>query len=231
MAYPETIREKIRWAWYNFHNVGGSSSRVLGIPVFGNRHFDRRWFKLTVLPLYRFFRSAQDAKNWVRYRTIKRHKYHLVDTRLGPGYYDQDTRMLHACFSLLGDYIEEEGGADKLAQWSQELMAEPDKNAPEGMQMGQAQRQNEALSLWRWWTVEKPADEKLRDELLHDLYGNRRLRTRPVMGGELEEILLPEFTEDERTKEKRFRALEAKIDDDEQVMLHRLIDIRGSLWI
>jgi hypothetical protein len=48
-----------------------------------------------------------NVRSWLRYRLLKRHRYHLVDTGLTPGYYDQDNRMLHACFALLVDYVDE----------------------------------------------------------------------------------------------------------------------------
>ena len=35
-------------------------------------------------------------------------RYHVVKTGLKPGYYDKDQIMLHACFSLLVDYVEKE---------------------------------------------------------------------------------------------------------------------------
>lgn len=40
----------------------------------------------------------------IRYRTIRR--FHLVDTKLNPGYHEIDERMLHANFELLVDYVE-----------------------------------------------------------------------------------------------------------------------------
>lgn len=43
---------------------------------------------------------------WIRHRTWD--KYHIVKTDLEPGYYDKDEIMLHANFSLLVDYVENE---------------------------------------------------------------------------------------------------------------------------
>lgn len=40
----------------------------------------------------------------IHYHIIR--KYHLVDTKLGPGYHEIDKRMLHANFELLVDYVE-----------------------------------------------------------------------------------------------------------------------------
>jgi hypothetical protein len=43
---------------------------------------------------------------WVAYRTYD--KYHIVNTGLEPRYYDKDTILLHANFSILVDYVETE---------------------------------------------------------------------------------------------------------------------------
>jgi hypothetical protein len=43
---------------------------------------------------------------WIKYRTTER--YHIVDTKLKPAYYDVDTRLTDACFSLLIDFVEKE---------------------------------------------------------------------------------------------------------------------------
>lgn len=40
----------------------------------------------------------------VRHRTT--HRYHVVNTRLKPGYYEMNQRLLHASFSLLVDHVE-----------------------------------------------------------------------------------------------------------------------------
>lgn len=41
---------------------------------------------------------------WLQYRFG--YKFHQVDLKIKPGYCDVDYRMLHACFSLLEDYVE-----------------------------------------------------------------------------------------------------------------------------
>ena len=50
------------------------------------------------------FTSFSDFAWAIRYRTVN--KYHLVNTKLNPGYHEIDTRMLHANFELLVDYVE-----------------------------------------------------------------------------------------------------------------------------
>ena len=51
-----------------------------------------------------FLRPIRNARYWVRYRTTD--KYHLVDTKLKPDYYDTSTIMLHANMELLRDHVE-----------------------------------------------------------------------------------------------------------------------------
>lgn len=70
-----------------------------------------------------------DIERWVAYRTYD--KYHIVNTRLAPQYYDKDTIILHACFSILVDFIEIELASgnwtveskDKIS-WKQYLLRE-----------------------------------------------------------------------------------------------------------
>ena len=55
----------------------------------------------------------ETPRSFLHYRIFD--KYHTVDTKLKPGYYDIDTRMLHSCFSLLVDYVELEKAYAQLA--------------------------------------------------------------------------------------------------------------------
>lgn len=208
---------------------GGSSDAVLGVSIYGR---DKKWWHdYTIMPLYRIGRYVNDAKWWLKYRFVKSHRYHIVYTDLEPGYHDEDERILHACFALLEEYIKWHGGDVKLEKWSKELETEPDKNAPAGLQKAQADRQLGAVDLYRWWKIERPADEKRYDDLLQILYGDKkRMRFEKVDGSDLYEIKFDPFDGDEKAMHKEFRALEKKISDDEQKMLHRLIDIRPSLW-
>jgi hypothetical protein len=213
-----------------FWNVtGGSSDAVLGVPIYGRKK--RVWHNFTIMPLYRIGRSIRDAKFWIFYRVHPKHRYHIINTGLEPGYYDEDTLILHGCFAMLERYIEWHGGDSDLEKFSKDLLAEPDKNAPPGLQSHQGDSQLEAVKLYRWWKVEKPADEKLRDDLMMKLYGDKkRVSFVPTDHPQLQKMEFTPFEGDEIAIEKEFRALEKKIEDDEQAMLHRLIDIRPGLW-
>lgn len=71
------------------------------------RSFPVRWFFSETLPDFHshFIKyPMRKTKNWFRYRFKER--YHVVKTGLAPNYYDADTRMIHAAFQLLVDYVE-----------------------------------------------------------------------------------------------------------------------------
>ena len=157
--------------------------------------------------VYRALGRLYRAKWWLLHRLHPRHRYHVIDTGLPPNYYDEDTLILHACMAMLGRYIKWHGGPDSLEAFSAELRTD------EYRFVRQADQQDEAVAIWRWWTIEHPADRKRREEMLNELYGAR-----------------PPRDDVWHARNDEFRALEAKIDADEQSMLHRLIDIRPGLW-
>lgn len=205
--------------------------------VFGSRVFrnQARWIKLP----YRMFCSISDAKYWCKYRMFPT-RYHWVDTGLRPGYHDPDETMLYAAMSCLGRYIKEMGGTDEIDKFNTKLRdpkshnvnAAGFMNQEVGIQENaQAARQNEAATIWRWWTVERPADQKRHKDLLMYLYGSdkKRVSWKPA-GNDLMEAVIRPFEGEEETLHNEFRQLEDKIEEDEQKMLHRLVEIRESLW-
>lgn len=221
------------WRWH-FLSVGGGSDDVLfGIKIYGNKHFYEPWFQYTVMKVYRVAAAIHRAKMWLFYRTTRRDCW-TINTGLQPGYYDCDTLMLHGCMGLLCRYVEDECGGDAGLDEFTNSLRQPgsEGHGPREVVDAQADRQEEAITIYRWWKVQKAADEKRRKELLLKLYGNgrSRMKSKPVMDGKLHEITFDPFEGDEISLHKEFRALEAKIDEDEQAMLHRLIDIRQSLW-
>jgi hypothetical protein len=166
--------------------------------------------------LYHAVRRVKDIRNWFRYRLHPKHHYHIVRTGLSPGYYDQDTRMLHACMALLADWIEENGGVDHIVNWSAELCAATNASTQE-VNIRQADIQDEALAIHRWWTVERPEAERDKEKALDDWYGWQG-----------------DKGQDESPKGERWEvlnALEEKLAEDDQAYLHRLIEIRPSLWV
>lgn len=224
-----------RWWRQHFLRASGGSSDVLfGIKIYGNRFYREPWFQATVVRAYRMARRIHAAKMWFYYRLAKDgRKCWEVQTGLEPGYYDCDTLMLNGCMGLLCRYVEDECGGDQgLEKFTQELQ-EPgsEGHGPRECVEAQAKSQSEAITIYRWWKVQRPADQKRRDYLLTELYGKEnRMKTIPVMGGNLHQVIFDPFKGDEVSMHDEFRALENKIDRDEEEMLLRLIQIRTSLW-
>lgn len=211
---------------FNFSR--GSLASVFGVSVYGRRS-DAWWHKAFIRPVYLVGARVRDAVWQVRYRVDPRHRYHLIDTHLKPGYHDVDTLMLHGMFSLLRRYVEDEmGGADSIMAFNEELRRDPNYDPEDPPR--QLSNQAEAVKLYQWWTVYLPAIEKRRDELLHLLYSDHPIETVPVEGTDLRQLVFRKRTEEQEAMHREMRALDERIEREAQEMLHRLIDISGSLW-
>lgn len=82
---------------------------------------------------------------WFAHRFCNRHKYNCVDMgkTLKPGYYEIETRMLHALFTLLSDYVEREMD---IVTWDETL---------EDVRL-----KTEIDYLYSWWKIVYPNYEK-----------------------------------------------------------------------
>jgi hypothetical protein len=232
MSEDDKLTFRQWWHW-KFLNCGRGSTAVLfGVPIYGNRFYDTLWFRGTVMPIFRLGRSLHDMRAWLRCRTFPKYRHHVVDTGLRPGWHDCDELMLHACMALLCRYVEWEcGGEDKLAGFSDELLVPGSEgHGPRNVVEAQANTQNEALTIYRWWKYERPVDRARNEELLLRLYDQRRMKTEPTEDGVLHEIKFEPLVGEDIDHHKEFKKLEQKIDQDERMMLRRLIDIRQSLW-
>jgi len=105
----KVIRKKIKnfraWLDYNPPYYLSSKGWRLFKEEFAERAPIRFWLKYN-FPKYTnpIIWRYNDIKNWIRYRTTDR--YHIVNTGLEPGYYNIDTIMLNANFTLLKDFVE-----------------------------------------------------------------------------------------------------------------------------
>lgn len=148
---------------------------------------------------------------WVKYRLLPRHRYHLVPTGDKPGYADQLHRMLGVNMQLLKDYIEEAGGVDELEDWTRQLR---------NIQYGEAQAEAQAIfaRIYRWWTEWRPVREETERELLHwwsECRGN----------------MDDEPSEEAEERIEMLWAFEEAAWEEDQEMLHLLVENRGDLWI
>lgn len=219
-------------------SLNGSDATIFGYKVWGDNC--PKWVEF----IYDVAKKVDDAKWWIQYRFNPEHKYNVVYTDLKPGYHCQDTRILHACMGILCDYIEEfkgkypeEKDKDKSAEqiieeFNKELRA-PD-NAWGGDCSDQADRQEKALKIYRWWKYEKSKDEAREEELCHLLYGQKENEIMTIIpcvdNPEMSEAIFRELTEQEKVWREEMDTLDKKIHDDEQSMLVALMEIRNTIW-
>ena len=222
-----------RYGLWDFGMGLGSSSHLFGIGVYGDHH-GKWWHTYLFMPIWSVGRGGYEAQLWFNYRFNPKHQYHLINTGLEPGYYDVDTLMLNGCFALLKRYVEQEmGGVEKMDAFTKDPEGREEPVSNGTPTADQASSQSEASKLYRWWTVERPADLARDEELVHRLYGKDgliRMHTEPTPDGKFHNVGFEERTAEAKVVRAEHRALEAKIHKDAQDMLHRLIDIRGGLW-
>ena len=186
------------------------------------------------------FRKLKDVKRWFQHRLHPSYRYHIVNTGLKPNYYDIDTRMLHACFSLLVEYVEtelpsmssdknlspREAGLQHL-DWAINYNNNIEADAHEWDRMNESQVNAAKITkeLYLWWKDEYPTYEDLECESSPDI---------SALGLEVfKESWRKTHVEEyaawrdwcDRTNE-----LEAQHNAKEQEMLHKLMEIRQSLW-
>lgn len=192
------------------------------------------------------FRKWNDIVWWLRYRYSPKYRYYLIDTKLKPGYYDADHRMLHGLFSLLVDFVECEKG------WMQRIMGENEKKVgfierwrfrdrdagiryltweatldnpalpPLDQVPSQAEAAREILELYKWWTENypnrlDPSDASGWSDECEKQRANGSLLNQPL-------------TTSGKFALDKYREIEERYYAEEQEMLKRLIDLRHRLW-
>jgi hypothetical protein len=135
-------------------------------------------------------------------------------TTLDKGWHDTDELLLHAAFQLLVDFMEKER-PEKMTDWSF------DKTHRKAWK--------DIDNLFKWWKHTRPN----RKSPIED----KKIRRPPflvkkVSGTELREILQPDrkkYSDYYRALKKEMK-LEEKWYSEDQLMLHKLIEVRKYLW-
>jgi hypothetical protein len=140
---------------------------------------------------------------WVTHRVCPRHRYHVINTGLAPGYHDIDALMLHSCFSLLVRYVEEEKCFDNVV-WDDD----PAMECIAG----------EIEDLYHWWKHEYPKREQTLDALYE------------VAFPDIPDNFWREPTADERRILDRVHMLGSHYTAEENYNLRRLVSIKDFLW-
>lgn len=174
---------------------------------------------------------------------------HKIVTRLKPGqWHESDTRILYGLFQVLVDYVEVELShmyycchpiekpwyRRNLFRWNRYRDAENGLKYLE-WEMSlvdesplQAERAQQVLSLYRWWTETRPQrNDPFIESGLSAFYERQE-------GEGVMDMLAKTYTEEQHEQLKAMReldhALERQYDDEDTAMLIQLINIRHSLW-
>lgn len=154
----------------------------------------------------------------IRYRTTDRN--HMVPTGLKPGYWDSDSLMLHAAFSLLVRYVEIEKPFDHF-DWDRD---------DEHRRLGREIRQ-----LYHWWTELRanrrdPLDDLSDEERPKPMEGWKR----HLEGGTYWDDTCNQWQAETYPRYNRLLKesadLEMSWDQEDEDMLVRLVKIRRFLW-
>ena len=136
-----------------------SECKIFGINYFSSEGITKKILK----PFYCTFHFCSDISYWFKYRFIKSHQYHIVRTKLTPGYYDVDEIMFQSCFTLLGRFVEEELGTQEH------------EDSYRGYRLhSTVEQEKTAIDLWYWFNYELPALESFELKNIrafNELYG------------------------------------------------------------
>lgn len=143
-------------------------------------------------------------------------RYHIVDTGLPPGYYDPDTRIMHAMFNELKKFVEFYVRNGYECTWSA---------TEEHLKWW-----NEMLRIYNWWVKVRPVREELWD----------KDNPTPDRGFGLDELFEPvPGTTYSRLKEPtpeyhewldKFSDIECQWQEEDKAMMKALIDVMPCMW-
>ena len=133
-----------------------------------------KYFLSETFPIFfgRIKNRISDGIYWVKYRTMPRHKYHLVKTGLSPGYYDKDALILHACFNLLKDFVEVEKPFEHFE-------IKDDNNSI-------LEHWKEISDIYQWWTVIRPKREEPNSPISDNWWEDPKVMEWALKCGDLE---------------------------------------------
>jgi hypothetical protein len=217
------------------------------------KQYPIRWFVLETLPDWfgaYVSRPISAVVWWIKYRTTDR--YHVLNIRsLPPGYADADTRLLHAAFSILVDFVEIEkawmqricGVKSKVLWRRTRCFRQRHRDPQSGMQYleweagldnaaipleernsAQAEAAREVILLYTWWTRQRPG----RVDPMEASGWSAFCDLHP--GSLFFNRRDPAVAAQSHSLSEKTQEIEAAYEAEDTDMFIRLIKIRGYLW-
>ena len=160
------------------------------------------------IPYWFPFKQVHDIKYYLKNLIFRRH--HLIRTKLPKGqWYDTDTRLLYGMMNLLIEYLEKEKPFE-IVNWDSD---EDHKKA-----------RDEMIAIRDWWLNYDNRKKEIEKAL--DEWHSKKF----VSGDHWIRDINAEDTPEVKVLFDKLHALEAKLLEEEEEMLIRLVKIRGYLW-
>ncbi len=167
------------------------------------RHPIQFFFKDTIPDLYdAFIRFGKDTKWWILHRVHPKHRYHVVDSGLPPGYYDITELMIFTLFSFLTRFIEDEECFECIVWDSDDV-----HNCVAG----------ELEDLYYWWTAIRVKRSDIESELHNELDDSGIFSKN-------------ELSESNRQIYSKLDILEIQWNEEDKYNMKRLVDIKDFMW-
>lgn len=159
-----------------FEWIGSSSARILGIEVFDSdgRH---PWFQSSLYFLHRRLVEFQHWRFWFGQRFVTRP--HIIDTKLDPhDFHEVDELMFHACFRILGSYVEDQLGrpTEKDHERAVKSQYPYEITIHRGYRVHNDRYDPEGIDLWLWYRDELPEVKRRYDDLVHMIHAGKTIR-------------------------------------------------------
>lgn len=203
-------------------------------------------------------RRISDFIWWFKYRLQKKHRHHLVDTKLKPGYHSEAEVLLNASMSILVDYVENTyHGSDKEGvvglrsyitfleeQLNSKNWADWERKAGKKYKQQRIDSdtthllaQRELLTLYVWWKYQRAVEHLSLEQEKNEFYDNRKFSA----GFDFESTKAPVNPAKLKGKEKKlynkeqqkffdFMAREDALNDKDDSMIARLARVRKYMW-
>lgn len=181
------------------------------------RHF---WMKLTAKPFNFIY--------WLKCMILPSHKFHLIDireknteTNIIPyrfGWIDSDVKMTFAMFKILCDFVEKEMPVGYFIPNEEDASKDNgDCNSKYPGYKSQREQYLKIMEIYNYWNTDRFILNNEYNAAL-SAWDNSREKSKGDKNSETEELY------------QKMEILSAKKDKKLEEMLHRLIDIRHSLW-
>jgi hypothetical protein len=206
---------------------GSSLDRLAGVDINGT-HSKKLWHRIFILPCYKALLLVFKKYYQLRYRFHPSYKFHVIDTGMKPGPHLNSRRIMHGLFLILTTHVEEqEGGPETLRTSLDYLRNDSKSNAPREWITAQADAQQEMLTLYLWWTVERPRLIAEKKAFADEIYGDGPLFSfEEEPDTKIKKVSLRHIPDDGR---KSLDELEENLNQLDDQMLTRLVLLRKDL--